>query len=64
MPIHMQSGDHLLSQERQRAHDRLMRDVAVAADQDEIPRAEVLDGRGQLPNDRGGTADDDGADLL
>src|SRR5467141_2517520 len=41
-----------------------MREVPGAADQDEIPRAEVLDGRGQLPNDRGGTADDDGADLL
>ena len=42
----MQRGDDLLSQERQRAHHRLMREVPIAADQDEIPRAEVLDGRG------------------
>src|SRR5207302_1667234 len=60
----MQCGDHLPAQERQGAHDLCMRDVPVAADQDEISRAEMFDGRGQLPNNRGGTADNDGADLL
>src|ERR1044071_3242980 len=41
-----------------------MRDITVAPDEDEIARAKLLDGPGQLPNDGVGTPDHDGADLL
>ena len=60
----MQGGDHLLSQERNGAHHLFMRDITVAPDEDEIARAELLDGPGQLPNDCVGTPDHDGPDLL
>jgi hypothetical protein len=60
----MQGGDHLLSQERNGAHHLFMRDITVATDEDEIARAELLDGPGQLPNDCVGTPDHDGPDLL
>src|SRR5215470_8914474 len=60
----MQGGNHFLPQERNGAHHLFMRDIPVAPDEDEIARAEVLDGPGQLPNDGGGTPDHDGPDLL
>src|SRR5215471_15507871 len=60
----MQGGEHLLSQERNGAHHRLMRDIPIAPDEDEIAWAQVRDGPGQLPNDGGGTPDHEGPDLL
>ena len=60
----MQGGNHFLPQERNGAHHLFMRDIPVAPDEDEIARAELLNGPSQLPNDCVGTTDNDGADLL